>query len=85
MNQIRHFSPSQLIALTFAGLILAGALNGLILPLVLGALLLASRKKTIVGDYQHPRFLSVTGWIIFAVMLCLAVETAGKLLPKLLG
>lgn len=26
MNQIRHFSPSQLIALTFAGLILAGAL-----------------------------------------------------------
>ena len=66
-------------------LILAGALNGLILPLVLGALLLASRKKAIVGDYQHPRFLSVTGWIIFAVMLCLAVETAGKLLPKLLG
>ena len=27
MNQIRHFSPSQLIALTFAGLILAGALG----------------------------------------------------------
>jgi trk system potassium uptake protein TrkH len=26
LNQIRHFSPSQLIALTFAGLILAGAL-----------------------------------------------------------
>lgn len=26
MNKIRHFSPSQLIALTFAGLILAGAL-----------------------------------------------------------
>lgn len=26
MNQIRHFSPSQLIALTFAGLILAGTL-----------------------------------------------------------
>ena len=66
-------------------LILAGALNGLILPLVLGALLLAARKKTVVGDYHHPQFLTVTGWIIFAVMLCLAVETASKLLPKLLG
>ena len=53
--------------------------------LVLGALLLAARKKTVVGDYHHPQFLTVTGWIIFAVMLCLAVETASKLLPKLLG
>ena len=66
-------------------LILAGALNGLILPLVLGALLLAARKKSIVGDYVHPKFLLATGWIIFAVMLCLAVETASKLLPKLVG
>ena len=82
-----HRLRRKFLILAFAAvvLILAGALNGLILPLVLGALLLAARKKTVVGDYHHPQFLTVTGWIILAVMLCLAVETASKLLPKLLG
>ena len=38
-------------------LVVVGALNGLILPIVLGALLLAARKKSIVGSYQHSSFL----------------------------
>lgn len=43
-------------------LVLAGALNGLILPLTLLTILLASRNKKIVGeDYKHPAVLIVLG------------------------
>ena len=43
-------------------LVLAGALNGLILPLTLLTILLASRNKKIVGeDYKHPMILIVLG------------------------
>ncbi|SDK72529.1 NRAMP family divalent metal transporter [Natronincola ferrireducens] len=42
-------------------LILAGSLNGLILPITLGTVLLASRRKDIIGDYKHPTWLIVFG------------------------
>ena len=45
-------------------LILAGSLNGLILPVTLGTMLLASKRKDIVGDYKHPTWLLVFGLII---------------------
>ncbi len=48
-------------------LILAGSLNGLILPVTLGTILLASRKKEIVGDYKHPTWLIVFGIVIVVV------------------
>ncbi len=35
-------------------LVLAGALNGLILPLALGLMLLAVYKQKLVGSYKHP-------------------------------
>ncbi|MCY1039579.1 divalent metal cation transporter [Staphylococcus nepalensis] len=35
-------------------LIVAGALNGLILPIILTTILIASKRKPIVGDYHHP-------------------------------
>lgn len=44
-------------------LILAGAVNGMILPIVLTTILIASRKKSIVGDYRHPTWLLVFGAI----------------------
>ncbi|MGL4641706.1 MAG: hypothetical protein ACRCVB_01345, partial [Cetobacterium sp.] len=49
-------------------LVLAGALNGLILPITLGITLLASRKKEIVGNYRHSRVLTIFGVIIVLVM-----------------
>ena len=55
-------------------LILAGAFNGLILPITLGAILLASRKKSIVGDYKHP-----TTWIIFGIIAVIVTAVAGVL------
>ena len=49
-------------------LVLAGAVNGLILPLTLLTILAASRNKKIVGEnYKHPTILLVLG--IVAVVL----------------
>ena len=44
-----------------------GFLNGLILPVTLGTMLLASRRKDIVGDYHHPTWLLVFGVIIVVI------------------
>ena len=66
-------------------LIVVGALNGLILPVVLGSLLLAVSKKSIVGDYVHPKILTISGWLVFLVMLYMAGHTVMNMLPKLLG
>lgn len=49
-------------------LLLAGALNGLILPITLGITLLASRKKEIVGDYRHSVILTIFGIAIVIIM-----------------
>ena len=43
-------------------LILAGSINGLILPITLAVMLVATRKTNIVGDYHHPKLLYYTGW-----------------------
>ena len=61
-------------------LIVVGALNGLILPLVMACMLLASQKKQIVGDYHHPKFLLVSGWLVFAIMTYMAAKTFLKLI-----
>ena len=63
---------------TFVGrpvalLILAGAFNGLILPLTLGAILIASRRKRIVGDYRHPTWMIIFGAIAVIVTLIAGV------------
>ena len=50
-------------------LILAGTINGFILPIGLALVLLASRKTKIVGDYRHPLWLQISGWAVVLVML----------------
>ena len=45
-------------------LILAGSLNGLILPLSLGSVLLAAYNKKVVGDYRHPMWMTGLGWVM---------------------
>ena len=44
-------------------LVAAGALNGLILPATLGAVLVAARRADLMGEYRHPRALLAAGWI----------------------
>lgn len=48
-------------------LILAGSLNGLILPVTIGVILIASRRKDIIGDYKHPTWMLVAGLIIVLI------------------
>lgn len=64
-------------------LILAGALNGLILPIALAVMLVAAHRKDIVGDYRHPRWLAIFGAITAAATAFLAVRILWSELPKL--
>lgn len=45
-------------------LIVAGSLNGLILPLSLGCVLLAAHNRSIMKEYRHPVWMSALGWVI---------------------
>ncbi|TXK48026.1 divalent metal cation transporter [Pontibacter qinzhouensis] len=56
-------------------LILAGALNGLILPLTLGTMLVAAYRKSIVGQYQHPLWLAIFGGLVMLIMAWLSGYT----------
>ena len=56
-------------------LILAGTFNGFILPVGLALVLLASRKSKIVGDYKHPLWLEIAGWLVVLVMLGFTIMT----------
>lgn len=49
-------------------LLLAGALNGLILPVGLAAMLLAAQKPGLLGVYRLPRGWQVVGWIVVLAM-----------------
>lgn len=61
-------------------LVLAGALNGLILPLTLGVCLVASQKKRIMGEsYRHPKWLLITGIIVVVLSAILSVESLTSL------
>lgn len=66
-------------------LILAGALNALILPLALGMILIAAYKKDIVGDYKQPLWLTIGGVIVTVGMGYLAVITVIDQVSKLLA
>lgn len=55
-------------------LVLVGAINGLILPVSLGVMLVAAHRATIVGDYRHARWLTVAGVIVAVAMTALGVR-----------
>lgn len=48
-------------------LVLAGGVNGLILPATLGVVLLASRRRDLMGEYRHPPILEAAGWLAWLV------------------
>ncbi|MED3648417.1 divalent metal cation transporter [Halalkalibacterium halodurans] len=64
-------------------LVLAGAFNGLILPLTLGCILLAAHQKKIVGDYNHPIWLTIFGAIVVILTLFLGIRTLMQMIPQL--
>ena len=57
-------------------LVLAGALNGLILPITLGICLIASKNKKIMGEtYNHPTWLLVLGVLVVIISAYLGITT----------
>jgi Mn2+/Fe2+ NRAMP family transporter len=64
-------------------LILAGAVNGLILPVALAIVLVAYGYKRIVGEYTQPLWLKLAGWLVVAVMSWMAVLSLKESLPRL--
>lgn len=49
-------------------LIFAGAINGLILPLSLAVMLVAVTRQKIMGNYKHPIWMQVAGWLVVALI-----------------
>ncbi|WP_304178604.1 NRAMP family divalent metal transporter [Leptotrichia trevisanii] len=61
-------------------LILAGSLNGLILPVTLGICLVASQKKSIMGEnYKHPKLFLILGIIVVLITAYLGIASLGNL------
>ncbi len=65
-------------------LILAGAVNGLILPVALAVMLVAATKSSIVKKYKHPVTLHLIGWLVVAVMTYMGIVTIQQSIGKLL-
>ena len=60
-------------------LVLAGSLNGLILPITLAITLIASKKAEIVGKYKHSNILFYLGWVVVLVTAYIGVKSLAKL------
>lgn len=60
-------------------LVLAGALNGLVLPVTLLVTLLAARRASLLDGYRHPRWLAASGWAALLGATAAAVLSLGDL------
>lgn len=64
-------------------LVFVGTLNGLILPISLGLILLAAYKTKIVGDYKHPIWLTIIGSIVVISMAIMSTITLSRYISNL--
>lgn len=65
-------------------LIVVGAFNGLILPVGLGAMLIASRRPALLNGYAHPGALTAAGAVVAVAMAGLGIYTLVNQVPPLL-
>ncbi|GGG49880.1 NRAMP family divalent metal transporter [Hymenobacter glacieicola] len=63
-------------------LLWAGALNGFILPITLGTLLVAAYRPSVIGRYRHPLWLTVFGVLVVGIMTLMSGKV---LLDQLAG
>lgn len=49
-------------------LVVAGAVNGIILPVALALILIAAMRKEVMQSYRHPLWMQVAGWLVVIVM-----------------
>ncbi|ANI90422.1 hypothetical protein A9P82_14685 [Arachidicoccus ginsenosidimutans] len=61
-------------------LIMAGAVNGFILPIALAIMLIASRKKSLMNNYKHSLWLQIFGWIVVLIMNWLSIKSLNTFL-----
>ena len=64
-------------------LLIAGAINGLILPVALSVILIASVNAKIVGNYIHPTWMKIVGWMIVVAMLYMGITGISQGVSKL--
>ncbi len=64
-------------------LLLAGAVNGLILPVALAIILFAATRSTIMKGYKHPVWMQVAGWIVVGVMSWMGYVALAENINKL--
>ncbi len=64
-------------------LILAGAFNGMILPVALAVILIIAAKPKLLNSYKHPIWMQVVGWTIVVVMTWMSWETISNSIGKL--
>jgi Mn2+/Fe2+ NRAMP family transporter len=55
-------------------MLLAGAVNGMILPASLTIMLIAATRKRIMKGYRHPLWMQLAGWIVVAVMSWMGIH-----------
>lgn len=60
-------------------LIIAGSLNGLILPITLGTMLFAAVNPKIVKEYKHPKWLLIFGIIIVIITFFFGIKSLAGL------
>ena len=64
-------------------LVIAGALNGLILPIALAVILISATKQKLMGDYKHPVWMQLAGWLVVALMSWMGWITIQQSISKL--
>ncbi len=64
-------------------LVMAGILNGLILPVALAIMLIAVTKKKLFPSYRHPLWMHITGWLVVALMTWMSIIIIQQSITKL--
>lgn len=65
-------------------LVWAGTINGFILPVGLGLILIALQRKGVSSVYENPKWLTVSGWLVVVTMFVFSVLTLRDELMKFL-
>ena len=56
-------------------LVVVGTINGFILPIALASILVGAYNKKIIGEYKHPIWMTVAGFVVVIIMGYMSVST----------
>jgi Mn2+/Fe2+ NRAMP family transporter len=61
-------------------LLVVGALNGFILPIALGVMLIAAYRSKIIATYKQPLWLTILGVLVVGTMTWMSIGAIGQML-----